>query len=140
MVFNNNGNLSAINYSDYWGQVGLKMSDGNPPDYDALVFPIIQDATGVNEDISINGLTLRNVSPNPANDLAVFNLNLEEPTSITIDLVGMDGKSVLSVTKENCAPGDHQIQFDLNSLSSGSYYYLINTKSAKFGGKLNVVK
>lgn len=140
MVFNNNGSLTSINYADFWGQAGLTMSDGNPPDFDVLIFPIIQDGTGLNDEFTINELTLKSVSPNPANDFAQFNINLAEPASLTIDLVGLDGKIILSYSKENCPTGDHQFQFDVRTLPSGSYYYLINSGNTKFGGKLNIVR
>jgi hypothetical protein len=140
MVFNNNGSLGAINFTDFWGQVGLKMQDGNPPDFDALIFPIVESGGGVEDQIVLNGITLMNVSPNPANDLAVFNMNIEIPTDITIDIVGLDGKVLLSTTQENCQQGDQQITFELNSLVSGTYYYLIRTDETKFGGKFSVVR
>lgn len=140
MVFNNNGSLSAINYTDFWGQVGLKMQDGNPPDYDALIFPIIQTGNSVTENLTINGLTINSISPNPASDFADFNLILDETTNISIDLVNVTGQTVLTFSKENCASGEHHFNLDLSNISSGSYYYLIRTNSTKFGGKLNIVK
>lgn len=140
MVFNNDGNLNAINYTDFWNQVGLKMQDGNPPDFDALIFPIVESGGNVNNAITLNGFTLEKVSPNPANEYVDFNFNLEKHSNVYIDIVGLDGKILLSSEKQNCFPGDHKINFNLLNLSSGNYYYLIRTDFTKFGGKFSIVR
>jgi hypothetical protein len=117
------------------------MQDGNPPNFDALIFPIIEKtSSSINDALTLNGLTLKNASPNPAQDHITLDINIEHSSFITVDVVSNDGKVLQTITKENCLSGNHQITLDLSGLNSGSYYYLVKTNFTQFGSKFTIVK
>ncbi|MBM2815927.1 MAG: hypothetical protein HW421_2689 [Ignavibacteria bacterium] len=139
LIYYNNGWYSN-NFSTYWNARGLRMQDNNPPNFDIMIVPIVENTSGVDQPISINGLTLKNICPNPVINETVLTLEISKPCNLTVDLVDMNGKIVYSLTRENCMPGEMTIQLDLAGIPSGSYHYLLNSGYSKFGGKLNIVK
>lgn len=136
-----NNNLLASNFMDFWAALGVNMPDGNPPNFDVLIFPIVDDGTsGVESGQTISGITVKSISPQPANDFVTLELNLEKAGRVVIDLVDLSGNVVQTVSQENCASGGNTFRFNVSEVPSGTYYYLVRTNYTKFGGKLNVVK
>lgn len=81
--------------------------------------------------IKINTTYSVKTYPNPAMENATFEITSNEPSSVRIIVLDLNGKEILSV-KERINQGTSQIYIDLNGISSGIYFYQVQNES--FGG------
>jgi hypothetical protein len=64
--------------------------------------------------------------PNPFNPTTTINFNLANSGKVTLKVFNMLGQEVASIIEGNMSAGNHTINFDASSLSSGVYYYKLN--------------
>jgi hypothetical protein len=65
--------------------------------------------------------------PNPFNPLTTIRFGLPEQTRVKIEVYNLQGQMVHQVLDDDLAAGYHVIQFHADQLSSGLYFYKIET-------------
>ena len=99
--------------------------------------------TSVDESISgdlPNSFALMQNYPNPFNSTTTINYSLPNKNIVTIKLYNVLGKEVATLLKEKKSPGNHKIELNTNNLSSGIYYYQMQTNTFKDTKKLILIK
>lgn len=75
---------------------------------------------GVHTDASTSKASIR-VYPNPVSNLLTFNFDLENPATIAIDIVNLDGKTVQQLAQKKSDSGQFEEQLSVENLASGTY-------------------
>ncbi len=141
VMYSKNDTLHYDTFSDYfYKNYNVTMKDGNPPNFDLVMIPIVETDMASSVGLAFEGITLNSAGPNPANDRVNLNLTLDSRSSVTVNLVGLDGGIVGTITRYGLDPGTYDLGFDLKNVPSGAYFYTVITDRAKFGGKLSVIK
>ncbi|MGZ3866106.1 MAG: T9SS type A sorting domain-containing protein [Bacteroidia bacterium] len=114
-----------------------KLFNGN---LDLWIFPILDFTTGMNGNVTKNGLSLYAASPNPTSNNININFSLAHNSNVEIEIFDVTGKSVKTVKGGEFAAGKGSVAVDVANLDAGSYMYSITTKGAKMFSKFVVVK
>lgn len=80
------------------------------------------------------------IMPNPANDIAQLAYHLPNAADVTIELVDMSGKLVMTHAAGKRAAGEHRYQIDTADLEAGMYMYILTADGGKVTGRLSVIK
>ncbi|TAE23097.1 MAG: T9SS C-terminal target domain-containing protein [Candidatus Kapaibacterium sp.] len=83
---------------------------------------------------------LISVSPNPANNMALFRLHLPQGGAVRLALFNTLGQRIATPLEENLPAGRHEISFDCASLPTGVYLYRCEYGNTVYTGKLSVVR
>lgn len=78
--------------------------------------------------------------PNPFNSITAIRFALPENDFVSLKIYNMLGKEVATAINRNLKAGLHQILFDASALSSGVYYYRINTNKFTDTKKMILIK
>ncbi|HLP55597.1 MAG TPA: T9SS type A sorting domain-containing protein [Fluviicola sp.] len=78
---------------------------------------------GLEENTMINGSV--SLYPNPINDQATFVVNLDRTADVTIELVDLSGKVVMTVFEGNMEAGSTNVNCSSSSLNAGLYTAVI---------------
>ena len=78
------------------------------------------------------------VSPNPASSHVTFDLNLLKSENFTIEIYDVDGKLVEVIFKGQLTIGNSKIDYNVDHLSSGLYFYKISNKNEYFTERLTI--
>ncbi|NOQ72883.1 MAG: T9SS type A sorting domain-containing protein [Crocinitomix sp.] len=70
--------------------------------------------------------------PNPTNGNVLLNYQLSEVATVTIKIMDVSGKTILTKNLEEVAIGFHSLQMNLTSLSSGTYFYVLLANDVSF--------
>ena len=76
--------------------------------------------------------------PNPADENVRLSYTLQESNRITVNLVNVDGKQVRTRQEGLQTPGSHNVDFNVESLSAGTYFYQIRTEEGRQTGQVVV--
>jgi hypothetical protein len=135
---NNNNRWMYANFSD----LNLQMEDGNPPDFDILILPVIAPSVpdDVDEPITVNGLTFDGLFPNPVKDYARLNFALETQSDLRIELVATNGALVKTIASDVFSSGSHTVEFSTADVPSGTYLIAFRSAESNFAVKIVVVK
>jgi hypothetical protein len=118
----------------------LKMADGNPPNFDILLLPVLSPLTSVDSPITLNGLTLNPIHPNPMQNNASVDFSNERAGNIKLNLVDMNGVLVKTIADSQFDSGQHTLTFDASGIQNGLYILTIQSVSSNFALKINIVK
>lgn len=100
----------------------------------------VSGASGV-EPVAYNGFIFELPSPNPASRETALKFTLPSEEAVTITLHNATGQEIGFVTTNTLfGAGDHTLNFNVESLASGSYFFTLKTASATLVQQLNVVK
>ena len=80
-----------------------------------------------------------NLYPNPASNSASIEVSLNEASALDINIINSVGQ-VLMTKQVNAASGLNKVSLDINSLSSGMYFYQVNIPNSKTITKKFVVE
>lgn len=108
--------------------------------YNLAIFPIvvIGGPTGVGQ-VSRHELSLSGAYPNPANNNTNIRFSLSTPTSVTITITDMAGRTVETQANMQLGTGVHHVAVNTAHLPTGSYIYLVRTAlGSGLAGKLQV--
>lgn len=127
------------------GTYELKMFlRGNDPDDPEHEIPITLE---VNEAVSTedNGerpaeTRLAQNYPNPFNPTTKINYAVENSGHVTLSVYDLIGRRVATLVNEQMPSGQHQVQFDASSLSSGVYIYRLQTGSETLTRQMVLIK
>lgn len=93
----------------------------------------------VEQDIP-NVLILHQNYPNPFNPTTTITFTLSESSTVSIDVFSVDGRLVQNLTTSRYQTGNHTVQFDASSLSSGIYFYRLTAQDKFLTKKMLLIK
>lgn len=81
--------------------------------------------TGISNQSQINphDYSLNQNFPNPFNPVTRINYSLGKPDNVTIKVFDITGKEITTIVNEYQTAGSYEVDFDGSGLSSGAYYY-----------------
>jgi len=78
--------------------------------------------------------------PNPFNSITNIRFFLSEPSPVKIEVYNTNGQIVRSYYKDQLLNGQHTLQFDGSFLSSGTYFYRLQTNTNLAQGIMSLIK
>lgn len=66
--------------------------------------------------------------PNPFNPKTTIPFTLSQSSRVQLDIFDLQGRKVHTLLNSNMNAGSHRIRFDASALSSGVYYYRLNSE------------
>ena len=78
--------------------------------------------------------------PNPFNPITSITFELPVDSDVQLSIYNLTGKKVRTLIHEIKETGKHTIQLNGNNLSSGIYFYALDTPSNKLVKKLVLIK
>ncbi|MDP8221417.1 MAG: carboxypeptidase regulatory-like domain-containing protein [Candidatus Stygibacter frigidus] len=128
-----------VSHAWYVGQTG----EFEIADSDVYLEIVMQPVDANDEDVlSLRGLR---AYPNPFNPQINFSFQLIEPSQVALQIYNIRGELVKTVINHNLAAGDYNISWtgisaDNTPLSSGIYYYRIQSNDIESKGKILLLK
>lgn len=113
-----NGYFVQLDDVDYAGTVGISQNGTSIPDKFAL-----------NQNY-----------PNPFNPTTKINFDLAKATNVKLTVFNSLGQMVMNIFDGYQPAGSYQAEFNGNSLSSGTYYYRLETESFVETKKMQLIK
>jgi len=92
------------------------------------------------EDNQIKGIFLEGNYPNPVKNVTTFNYIVSSPQNIKIKIYDANGKQVALIVDDYQQNGIHRVEFDATNLSSGTYYYTLESGKGRMTRIMQVVK
>jgi 1,4-alpha-glucan branching enzyme len=123
----NSVNIAAIDTSfllnpgEYHIYTSVKLS---APDTSATVTGVINEGTAI-----VRNFSLSQNYPNPFNPSTVIQYQIPQPGKVTLKIYDMLGREIRTLVNEFQQNGSHSITFDASHLSSGVYFYRIQSGS-----------
>jgi len=115
-----------------------------PPSVTAQYFhfttEILVEVIGVDDNITVNSFNLEQNYPNPFNPSTTINYSLAERSAVTLKVYDVLGNEVANLVNSTQEAGQHSINFDASSLSSGLYIYTLNTGNFTSSKKMMLLK
>ncbi len=78
--------------------------------------------------------------PNPFNPITTINYSVPKTSMVTIKVCDILGREVETLVREQKAPGNYTLKFDASKLTSGIYFYTMQTGNFAYTKKLVVLK
>jgi hypothetical protein len=78
--------------------------------------------------------------PNPFNPSTTINYSIAEPTIVKIAVYNLLGQEVALIVNEYKEAGQYNVRFDASALTSGAYFYTIETQQFKQTRKMLLAK
>jgi hypothetical protein len=101
------------------------------------IFPIVQSAAAIKADKEIAKIFY--AYPNPMRGSGFVFVELLEPSTVSVEVLDITGKSFFVNQYQISAAGKSTIQVDVSSLPSGSYYYKLKVGESEFVKKIVVI-
>ncbi len=86
------------------------------------------------------GYALSNVFPTPSNEVANLNYTIPVSGLVRISIADVNGSEVIELLNETVSAGTKSLEININNLSNGVYFVIMNTGSTKLMQRLTVVK
>jgi hypothetical protein len=103
--------------------------------YDGSDYVDVEDLSAIPSDYTIS----QNY-PNPFNPATTITYGLPERASVKLIVFNMLGEKVATLVNEEMEAGYHQVNFGNADLSSGIYFYQLQTKNSAFTRKMMLLK
>jgi hypothetical protein len=78
--------------------------------------------------------------PNPFNPSTTIKFSIPEKTNVTLKIFNSIGQEVASLLNGQMAAGNHSVDFNASKLSSGVYFYRIDSPSFTSTKKMILIK
>jgi len=78
--------------------------------------------------------------PNPFNPSTMISYQLPVSSDVSLKVFNILGREVATLVNTRVAAGQHQVQFDASSLSSGMYFYTLETNDFSKTRKMLLIK
>lgn len=85
-------------------------------------------------------LALKNMFPNPANDVVTLQLDLKKAQPVSIAILSVDGKKQQANYAGKLLQGNQNISLNTTQLAAGLYFVSIETPEGRLVKKLNVIR
>lgn len=133
--FYNNLVLYACGDSGYFA----KSTDcGNT--WTQLPFNVLNPTTLIENTITISDFSLQQNYPNPFNPTTKIKYSIAGSQMVTLKVYDILGNEISTLVNEVKQPGTHEVTFDGSKLSSGIYFYKLNSDSFTQTKKLVLIK
>lgn len=100
--------------------------------------------TNIENEFNYNGapsdFRLEQNYPNPFNPSTNISFQIAKPESVKLNVFDMTGKLVAALINGNYNPGNYEIKFNGENLSSGIYYYKLESSSFSETKKMILIK
>ena len=118
-------------------KVDFNFSDGDV--YARFISPL---TTGVDNEINLmpDKITLYQNYPNPFNPVTVIQYALPEAGHVSLIVYDMLGREVQRLVDGEMIAGVHRVNFEAGSLSSGLYFYLLNTGEQSIARRMMLLR
>jgi hypothetical protein len=127
-IYRDGGNLYST--FGYWA---------NGPDN--IYFDNENLVTGVDDkSIVADNYSLQQNYPNPFNPSTTIRFSIPEQTNVTLKIFNSIGQEVASLLNGQMAAGNHSVGFNASKLSSGVYFYRIDSPSFTSTKKMILIK
>jgi sugar lactone lactonase YvrE len=88
----------------------------------------VNDVTNVEDDVDLpDGFNLKQNYPNPFNPTTKIEFRIQKPEFILLKVYDVLGNEITTLINERKLPGEYTVEFDANGLSSGIYYYRLQS-------------
>jgi len=87
-----------------------------------------------------NNMELGQNIPNPFNNTTAINYSVKSNANVTLTVVDMTGKVVMTVNEGTKAAGDYKITLDASTLAGGMYHYTLSNGETSITKSMSVVK
>lgn len=100
---------------------------------------LIGESSGIEDDLTIPDISFLNY-PNPFTDRTIIEFELPKSSKVTIDVLNILGQTVDTIIEASFPRGRHTVEWTPLGISSGIYFYRIQTNSFKGIKKLLIIK
>jgi|GEM_PF-7051273 len=116
---------------DIWNFGGAQM------DADAMILPIVDytEIVGLSPGMVARDLTLFPPYPNPATSQVGIRFSLHHSQRVAVMVYDAQGRPVIEAKAQPKPAGEQTIEFNLQSLPAGVYYYTVQAESGVLAGK-----
>lgn len=98
------------------------------------------DATSTKLEDRPHGFALEQNYPNPFNPVTTIRFTLPETSHVSLEIFSITGERVAVALNETRAAGSHSINFDASRLTSGLYFYRLQSGSFDQTKKMQLIK
>ena len=117
---------------------------GATANYEGLFSQVFRFTTGstnsVDENKNLFNYNLEQNYPNPFNPKTFIKYQLAEPGFVTISIYNMLGMEIAKLVNEEKSAGSYAVEYDAKHLSSGIYFYRLQTESFVETKKMTLMK
>lgn len=85
--------------------------------------------TSINELSKVENLSVSQNYPNPANDLTMIDINLNKPSTVSIEIFNVLGQTVHTQSK-NLSAGKHTVTVNVQNFDNGLYFYTVRAANS----------
>jgi len=96
-------------------------------------------SNGVTENV-VGNMELGQNIPNPFNNTTAINYSVASNANVTLTVVDMTGKVVMTVNEGTKAAGDYKITLDASTLAGGMYHYTLSNGETSITKAMSIVK
>ncbi len=122
------------------GMLRAFLPGDNEMEYARSAIFTVSGASGV-EPVAYNGFMFELPSPNPASRETALKFTLPTEESVTITLHNATGQEIGYITNNTLfGAGDHTLNFNVENLASGTYFFTLKTGGASLVQQVNVVR
>ncbi|MBS1514473.1 MAG: T9SS type A sorting domain-containing protein [Bacteroidetes bacterium] len=107
---------------------------------DYLPIRVVTETVSQNSSILFNGFKLYDAFPNPFNPVTNISYEISRKMQVTLGVYDMNGKLVSSIFSGIKEPGKYEEHFNAAALSSGIYFYRIESEGFSDTKKLILLK
>jgi Secretion system C-terminal sorting domain len=111
----------------------------NPYDADALIIPVVDIASGIENQFTMNGFTMSTPYPSPAQDLITIPFSVNENQEIKMVVYNELGQTVSEINLGQ-VNGWTNYQMDISGYNNGTYFYVLSGVGGQIASKFIVAK
>ncbi|MBE0643386.1 MAG: T9SS type A sorting domain-containing protein [Bacteroidetes bacterium] len=100
----------------------------------------LRTTVGVNEDVAPGTLFLSQNYPNPFNPSTTIQFNVPQSQHVTLKVINALGETVATLVDGNVEAGHHNVVFDADGMTSGVYFYQLQSNGQSLGKHMLLVK
>jgi hypothetical protein len=86
------------------------------------------------------GFSLSQNYPNPFNPTTMIEFSVSSQQFITLSVVDVMGKEIAQLVRETVPAGKHTVSFDASTVSSGLYFYRLQSRSGSITRKMLLIR
>lgn len=108
----------------------------------AKIQKIINTATDVDLliDYIPSNFGLKQNYPNPFNPTTTIEFTIPITSYVSLKIYNVQGQEIANLVEENLSPGEYRKKFDSKNLSSGLYFYVLNSNAINISKKMIILK
>lgn len=114
------------NTTNYTANLVIQSNDPNNPNATITIEGIGVNPASVDEIVSVDGIFMMSVGPNPVNTISTFNYTINGTSAqlVNVKMIDASGRTIQQIVKDNLAPGTYNAEINAGNLTSGTYYIM----------------